>query len=321
MAQAILDDKNAYTPTQGILPLREAISQRWAQGKVTIEPQDIIVSAGVASLLYLLYNAIFDEGDQVVLIDPYFVIYESLSHLHNLQPHYLPEDFSEAEVEELLGRPGFQPKAVIFATPSNPTGRILTREQISLLAKISEKTGALLISDEIYSAFDYDAKFFHTAELLPEKTITLSGFSKSHAMTGLRVGYMGVPPQLRGVLEKTAALQQYSIVCSPQPAQWAALKALDTPITEELALMKRRRDLVVDKLKGRVEIGSPDGAFYLFPEIPLDGTEFVKRAIERELLVVPGYIFSKNKNTVRISYAQKEEELERGLDIFLDLLD
>ncbi len=320
MARAILDNKNAYTPTQGILPLREAISAKWAKEGVAVEPGDILVSAGVASLLFLLYDAIFNPGDQVVLIDPYFVIYDSLARFHNLQAHYLPEDFTENEVNELIDQPGFAPKAVIFATPSNPTGKILSKEQLGWLARISEKTGAILISDEIYSAFDYDGKFVSTASILPEKTVTLGGFSKSHAMTGLRVGYMGVGPTLRDLFEKVAALQQYSIVCSPQPAQWAAVTALETSIDRELSLMKKRRDLAVNMLQGRVNAGHPDGAFYLFPEIPMDGTDFVKRAIERELLVVPGYIFSKKKNTVRISYAQQEEVVERGLEIFLDII-
>jgi aspartate/methionine/tyrosine aminotransferase len=232
----------------------------------------------------------------------------------------LPENFTNEDIEKFKKESGFNPKAIIFSTPSNPTGKILTKQQLELLSELAELKGAVLISDEIYCAFDYDKKHVSAASINPERTITLGGFSKSHAMTGLRVGYMGVSDSLKPVFEKITALQQYSVVCSPAPSQWAAITALEHPLVEEIELMKKRRNKVVEILGGNVEYPYPDGAFYVFPEIPISSTEFVTKAIEKELLVVPGYIFNKNDKTVRISYAQRDDILEEGLNIFVNLV-
>jgi aspartate/methionine/tyrosine aminotransferase len=132
---------------------------------------------------------------------------------------------------------------------------------------------------------------------------------------------MTVSRNLSPVLQKVSALQQYSIVCSPAPAQWAAIAALENPLTDELEVMKKRRNRVIELLTGKVSFPHPDGAFYVFPSIPVDSREFVHLAIGAELLIVPGYIFTRDSNTIRISYAQKDEILEEGLNIFLSLLE
>ncbi|MES0489765.1 MAG: pyridoxal phosphate-dependent aminotransferase [Leptospirales bacterium] len=320
-AKAVYDDKNAYTMTQGILPLREAICAKWQEENgFSVSPENTIVSAGVASLLYLLYEALLNPGEEIILTDPYFVIYDTLAKLRGVKVTFIPENFTEDDLN-VLRKSGVNPKAIIFANPSNPTGLVLSKEQLQLLANYAEEKDALLISDEIYEAFDYDKTFTSCAPIAPDRTITLGGFSKSHAMTGMRVGYMGVASNLRPILSKVAALQQYSIVCSPQPAQWAALTALQTSIEGEISMMKKRRNLVQDILGDRVSYAHPGGAFYVFPEIPIDCVEFSKRAIERELLVVPGYIFSNKRNTIRISYAQPEEKIKKGLKIFLEIVE
>ncbi|MDH5720491.1 MAG: pyridoxal phosphate-dependent aminotransferase [Spirochaetia bacterium] len=320
--KALTDNFTSYTPTQGLLQLREALSVQWKErDNIEIHPDDIMISAGVASLLYLLFDVFFDEGDTILLVDPYFLIYEALSKYHRLNIVYINEDFTEDDLDALSEKTKTSRiKAAFYSTPSNPSGKILSKEQLQALANFSRKTGTLLISDEIYRDFDYDNKFTSTACFCPENTITLGGFSKSHAMTGLRIGYMGVPENLRDILKKTAALQQYSIVCSPQPMQWGALEAVKTSMAKEIALMKKRRDIVSESLNNITPYSQPDGAFYLFAQTPFDGSEFVKRAIEKKLLIVPGFIFSQNKNTVRISYAQKEDLLREGLAIFSDLI-
>lgn len=319
LIKAIQENKNAYTQTQGIEPLREAISEKWQTDGFEILPQNIVVSTGVASILYFLFQALFDSQDEIILIDPYFLIYDSLAQFFNLKVHYLPEDFSDEQILSLHNNKNI--KAIVFSTPSNPSGTILSREQIEKLIKLAKDTSALIISDEIYQSFDYNKKFFSTASLFPEGTITLNGFSKSHAMTGLRVGYMGVPSNLSQISNKVATLQQYSVVCAPAPAQWAAIEALKTPLVKEIALMKKRRDLVFQKLSPITRLTNLDGAFYAFLDLPIDSQQFVEKAIERDLLVVPGHIFSQRKNTLRISYAVEESILEQGLQILIELIE
>ena len=282
-------------------PLREALSDHYAQRNIQFHPENIVVSTGVASVLFLLFEVLFNPNDSILLIDPYFLIYQSLANYHQLNVEYLPEHFTATDIEKLKHSSNFKNlKAIIFATPSNPTGKIFEQQQLQQLAQLSDESGALLISDEIYSAYDYENKFTHTASLHPEKTLTLNGFSKSHAMTGLRVGYIAAPMQLSEITEKIATLQQHSIVCSPQPAQWGAVTALQTPIDNELIIMKRKRSIVLSALKKKVNFTNPDGAFYVFPSIPCKGQDFVREAIKRELLIVPGYIFSRNAYQVRI---------------------
>ncbi len=321
MIQAIRDNKNNYTETQGIMPLREAISQRYAKHNIDIHVDNIQISTGVASLLLLLYNIIFDPGDQVLLLDPYFLIYETLNQFHKLDTLYLPENFTEHDVQALIASKRIQNlKAIIFSSPSNPTGKILSRQQIQLLGKLATDHQALLVSDEIYSSYDYDNKFIHCASLFPDKTITLDGFSKSHSMTGLRVGFAVAPQNLQYIIERMSALQQYSIVCAPHPAQWGAVKALEIPIHDQINKMRQKRDLVLSYLKNVTTFPNPEGAFYVFPTIFEDSQLFITKAIKHDLLVVPGYIFSKNRKTIRISYAQDDSILEEGLKLFCELL-
>ena len=322
LIRAIRDDRNSYSPTQGILPLREALSETYGQKSIVISPENIVISTGVASILFLLFQVLFDEGDHILMTNPYFLIYHSLAEYYRLNIHYIPENFNQDDINACLEETNIKKlKAIIFATPSNPTGKILTEKQLKLISSLADRLGALIISDEIYEFFDYDSKFEHMAIFNPERTLTLGGFSKSHAMTGLRVGYLVAPQSLHSIVDKVATLQQYSIVCSPQPAQWAALEALKTPMAQELEVMRSKRDIVLDFLKNRVDFAFPDGAFYVFPKVPVDGQDFVKKAIERELLIVPGSIFSKDHNTIRISYAQEEDELKEGLSIFCELLE
>lgn len=324
MIKAIKDNKTGYTQTTGLLELREAICRKWKyKNGFRVEPDNVIVSTGVASILFLLFQTIIDPGDHILLTDPYFLIYPALVKYHGAQMHLLSEDFGEKELDKLkyfLTEKNIKLKAMIFSTPSNPTGKILSEDQLRLLTDFARNRGILVISDEIYEAFDYEKKFSSTAALYPEGTLTLNGFSKSHAMTGLRVGYMGAPQELSQIVQRMATLQQYSMVCAPQPMQWAAITALDTPILQELKQMKARRDLVVSKLAGKTEFPFPDGAFYAYPQINEDSKTFIEKAIQNRLLVVPGYIFSQQSNHIRISYAQKVEILEEGLDIFLKLL-
>jgi len=324
MIQAIRDNKNSYTPTTGIPELRERISRKWKEENgFSVLPQNVIVSTGVASLLMLLFETMFNEGDHILLIEPYFLIYPSLSKFNNVTMHFISEDFDAASLDSLadkLSREKVPLKSIIFSNPSNPTGKILSREQLTSLADFAQKTGAIIISDEIYETFDYDKQLVSTASILPEQTITLNGFSKSHAMTGLRIGYAGAPENLSEIIQKMAALQQYSVVCAPHPVQWAAIAALDNPIQAELASMKKRRDYVVETLRGKTQFTHPAGAFYAFPEVPISGGDFALRAAEKRLIVVPGHIFTAKTNHIRISYAVSEDILEEGLSFFLNLL-
>jgi aminotransferase len=310
-----------YTLTQGLPELREEISKNWLEKtKVNIQPEHILVSTGVASLLHLLFMTIFNPGDKIILIEPYFLIYKSLADYHQLDCIYLHESFSEPEIYDLLKNEEVGSiKAALYSTPSNPTGKILSREQIEQLGKYADQLDFLLISDEIYELFDYEEKFISTSQVVPERTITLNGFSKSHSMTGLRVGYAGVTPNLAPIIDKMSTIQQYSVVCCPHPAQVASITALHTSMKNELRIMKERRDALLKHLLPMGLEPNLDGAFYAYLPVPVSGKEFTEKAIENELLIVPGEIFEREGKTVRISYAQPLDVIAKGIGIFKKL--
>lgn len=324
MVKALVDNKTGYTPTAGLIELRTAISEYLAPRiGYTTDPHDVIVSTGVASILFLMFQTLIGKGDAVLIIDPYFMIYPALIKYHEGKKYTIPESFSAAEIarlEEELARDKKKLKMILFASPSNPTGKILDKEQLVLLSKLAAKHDAVIASDEIYSAFDYEKKHTSMASIDPDRTLTLNGFSKSHAMTGLRVGYLAAPKNYAEVVQKMVTLQQYTMVCSPHAMQWGAITALKTGIDEELKFMRKRRDLVFGILSKVTNLPFPDGAFYVYPDVPIDSAEFVTQAIERRLLLVPGYIFSANRKSIRISYATREDILEEGANIFAGMI-
>lgn len=324
MIQALTDNRSGYTPTAGLIQLREAISA-FLSPKIgyNTNPENVIVSTGVASILFLLFQTVIGKGDAVLLIDPYFMIYPALVKYHEGRQYTIPEHFGEAEVNtlrETLKRDNVKLKLIMFASPSNPTGKILKREQLQLLSQIAAENDAIIASDEIYAAMDYEKTHISMASLDKERTLTLNGFSKSHAMTGLRVGYLAAPERFAPIVQKMVTLQQYTMVCSPHAMQWGAITALKTPIDAELATMRKRRDLVYGILSKVTKLPYPDGAFYVYPDVPIDSAEFVTQAIERRLLLVPGYIFSANRKSIRISYATREDILEEGAHIFCKMV-
>lgn len=324
MVQAITDNRSGYTPTAGLIQLREAIGA-FLSPKIGYDtnPENVIVSTGVASILFLLFQTVIGKGDAVLLIDPYFMIYPALVKYHEGRQYTIPEHFGEAEVNtlrETLKRDNVKLKLIMFASPSNPTGKILKREQLQLVSQIASENDAIIASDEIYAAMDYEKTHISMASLDPERTLTLNGFSKSHAMTGLRVGYLAAPERFAPIVQKMVTLQQYTMVCSPHAMQWGAIIALKTPIEAELATMRKRRDLVYGILSKVTKLPYPDGAFYVYPDVPIDSAEFVTQAIERRLLLVPGYIFSANRKSIRISYATREDILEEGAHIFCKMV-
>lgn len=322
--KALQDNKTGYTPTAGLIELREAI-QAFLSEKTHADylPQNIIVSTGVASILFLLFQTLVEKEDTVLLIDPYFLIYPALVRYHEAKMVTVGEDFTKEEIlslEEKLRLEKKKLKLIIFASPSNPTGKILSREQLTELSALAERQDAVIAADEIYCAFDYEKKHVSMASINSERTLTLNGFSKSHAMTGLRVGYLAAPMRYAEIVQKMVTLQQYTMVCAPHAVQWGAITALKTNIDSELKEMKKRRDLVYNKLSAVTSLPYPDGAFYVYPQVPIDSAEFVTQAIEQRLLLVPGYIFSANKKSVRISYATREEILEEGCEIFCKIV-
>ena len=208
-------------------------------------------------------------------------------------------------------------KLILFNTPGNPTGVVASDEEVRGLAELAAKHNVAILSDEIYRAFCYDAPFVSPAKY-NDRTIVIDGFSKSHAMTGWRLGFVHGPTEVIDVMIK---LQQYTFVCAPQPVQWAGAVAMDEPMTSHIDDYRRKRDLIYGGLADKFEVVKPGGAFYVFVKAPrgIPGSEFVMQAIENNLLIIPGNIFSQRDTHFRISYAASDQTIQRGIDVLRKL--
>jgi aspartate aminotransferase/aminotransferase len=204
-------------------------------------------------------------------------------------------------------------KVLIVNSPSNPTGVALDRDEMKELAEVARRHNLLVISDDIYDQFHYDGPPATMAGL-HTNTLVLNVFSKIAAMTGWRVGYAAGPKE---IINHMNTLQQYTFVCAPSFAQHAAITALRHDPTEKINAYRRKRDLVYEGLADLgIEVVKPGGAFYIFPQAPNgDGDAFVKRAIENNLLIIPGSVFSERKTHFRISFAADDQTIRRGLAV------
>ncbi len=306
---AINAGKNSYTLTQGIPELREALRKRYDLPSEL----DCFVTSGVSGGILLSYLTLLDPEDEILVPDPFFVMYPHLAKLINAVPKYYNTypDFRIGR-EELERQVTARTKALIVASPGNPTGIALSQSEVDSLIDFCRTKGVWLIFDEIYEAFSYDHA--HPRVLGKyEKTILLSGFSKSHGITGWRVGAAVGP---KDVVQQMLKLQQYTFVCAPSMAQWGVLAGFNRDFSETLAEYRRKRDFMVTALSERFKLIKPGGAFYLFPEAPGgSGQRFVERCIENNLLVVPGNVFSNRDSHFRISFSAPMQRLEQGAEI------
>lgn len=310
--EAIRGGRNAYSPTQGIGPLRESLLQEIRSAYPT-HTRDVFVCSGTSGGLVLTMLSLVNPGDEVVFLDPFFVMYPALVRLCGGVPvavdSYPDFRLRAADIEAALTP---RTKMILINSPANPTGVTAEREELRRVAKLAADRGIALVSDEIYSRFMFDEPFVSPAEF-NDQTIVIDGFSKSHAMTGWRVGFVHGPEEIIRTMLK---IQQYSFVCAPQPAQWGALRAMSVDLQGHIDDYRRKRDLIYEGLADRYEMTRPGGAFYLFPRAPGDaGTAFVERAIENNLLIIPGKIFSDRDSHFRISFAASDQTLRRGIDV------
>ncbi len=314
--RAIQDDKNGYSQTQGIgelvSRLQARIDNEWGHAD-----RKVLVTSGTSGALNLAMWALINPGDEVIMFDPYFVMYPTLTEMVGGVPVVIDTyddglTINLAKVEAAITP---KTKLILFNSPANPTGVVADATTARGLAELAAKHGIALLSDEIYREFTYDAPLPCPAAH-NDSTIVVDGFSKSYGVTGWRIGWIHGPS---AVVEKMAALQQYTFVCAPHPLQHAALEAFNTDITPLVATYRERRDHVLAGLReAGYEVPDPGGAFYAFPKVPAgyaNATEFVKRAIEHELLIIPGSIFSGRDTHFRLSYAASMETIERGLAV------
>jgi aspartate aminotransferase len=334
--RALRDGHTNYTPTAGIPELREAIAEDVARSRgIEVGPEQVVVTPGGKPIMFFAILALVDEGDEVLLPNPAFPIYESMVNFVGGKPAYVPlrqeKDF-RFDPDEFEANLSEKTKLVILNSPANPTGGVLTAEDMATLAGIlREHPDVYVLSDEIYSRLLYTGDFASIASedgLGPDaRTVILDGFSKTYAMTGWRLGYGVMPLDLA---EDVAKLQVNSNSCTGAATQHAGLAALRGPqnaVAEMLAEFRARRDQIVNglgELPG-VECITPQGAFYAFPRITGTGypaDELADLLLEEAgVACLSGTAFGRHgEGHLRLSYANSRENIDRALDRMNELL-
>ncbi|KAA8346233.1 aminotransferase class I/II-fold pyridoxal phosphate-dependent enzyme [Leuconostoc mesenteroides] len=326
---AISADDSHYSVSAGKKTLRQAASDflndRYG---LDFDPaEEIITTVGATEGLYTLLAAILNPDDKVLIPTPAYPVYAEMTRINGGHPVFI--DVSEDEfvltpdhLHEIIATEDHI-KAIIITNPSNPTGVTYTAEQLKALADVVRETDILIISDEIYSELSYDAPHVSMASILPEQTIVVNGVSKSHAMTGYRIGILAGPAAL---MKKINMVHGFVIMTPSNPAMAAATEAFKSAESKDDTLWmkeqyKKRRDYLVEKMtKLGFEMATPSGAFYMFAKIPVDlnqnDVEFAYDLVDRQrLAVVPGSGFGPGgAGYVRISYAASLDMLETAMN-------
>lgn len=328
--EAIDEDRNGYSLSEGVGPLNTRIRQALAEdlGWSADDPEvAVMVTSGTSGGLLLSAMALLDQDDEAIVPDPWFVIYPQLGPMTGgriVACDTYPDFRMTAErVEPLITD---RTKFVLVNSPGNPTGVVLSEPECRDLADLCRDRGVQLISDEIYDEFvfsdatDAAGKCPSPARNDPG-VLVIRGFGKTYGCTGWRLGYAAGPTALVTQMRK---LQQFTFVCAPTPFQWAAASAFDVDLSETIAGYERRRNRVIEMLSPHTSVSAPGGAFYAFFEVPpalgIDGTTFVERAVAHRVLLVAGGVFSNRDTHVRLSFAAPEAQLEEGLGILAEML-
>ncbi|WP_129045230.1 aminotransferase class I/II-fold pyridoxal phosphate-dependent enzyme [Companilactobacillus metriopterae] len=327
--RSIQENKSHYSEQKGIPELRDAISKylKTRQGLDYDPESEIVVTIGATEAIFSSMGAILNPGDKVIVPTPTFALYMPIIEVLGGIP--IQVDMSEdgfrltgKKLEEVLAKEGEDSvKAILMNFPGNPTGYEYTESDLQEIVDVVKDKKIYVVSDEIYSEITYGQEHVSLAKLMPGKTVVINGLSKSHAMTGYRIGYIAAP---KDFITNASKMHAYTVTAPSNPAQYAAVEALTVGIDDAKAMRdvyQERRDFVVSRLNELgYETQVPEGAFYSFSRIPseygMDDVEFAEKlANEAKVGVTPGSAFGKGgENHFRISYASSIEDLTEAMN-------
>lgn len=318
--------QTSYTGNAGLLELRKEIADLFERKyHVSYHPEnEIIVTVGVSEAIDMVMRTILRPGEEVLIPDPAYVAYPACVSFAGgvpvAVPTYMEDDF-RLTPEAIEAKITDKTKALLIGFPNNPTGTVMDRASLEKIAAVAEKHDLIVISDEIYGELTYEGEHTCFASLpgMRERTIVLNGFSKAHAMTGLRLGYACAPKELSEMMLK---IHQYVIMCASATSQYGAIAALrecDAEVAAMKAEYDERRQVIYQAFKEMgLAVFEPKGAFYIFPDISsvgMDADTFAERLLQEEkVAVVPGSAFGQQgRHHIRCSYATGMDDLQEAL--------
>lgn len=332
--KSIAANNSHYSASRGTIELRQAISDYLKRTRdVNYDPaSEMIVTVGATEAITATTFALLNPGDKVIVPSPIFSLYFPSISLTGAQPvavNTAAEGFllTADRLERELAAAGPDVKAIVLNYPNNPTGRTYSRAQLAALAQVIKAHHLIAIVDEIYSELVYDQPFASLASLLPDQTVLINGLSKSHAMTGYRLGYLAAPHE---VISQVSKMHSFMVTCADDTAQAAALEALRNGQADPVAFRahyQQRRDRLAAAMRALgFNIALPDGAFYLFAKIPAaygdDDFRFARDlAHQAKVGVIPGSAFGPGgEGHIRLSYAAADESIDLAIDRLTDFI-
>ena len=325
--EAIKSGFTKYTPSSGMLELREAIARKFKNDNaLDYSPSQIVVSNGAKHSLNNVFQALCEEGDEVIIPAPYWLSYPAMVKMAQALPVYVSttaENNFKVTEDGLAAKITEKTKCFILNSPSNPTGSVYSSEELKFIARLAVKNEFYVVSDEIYEKLVYgSAKHVSIASLgkdIYDRTITVNGLSKSYSMTGWRIGYAGGPAE---IMKAIANLQSHAASNASSISQKAALAAIagDQKCVEEMRQeFEKRRDFMVSRINnmGKISCTNPEGAFYVLCDVSklkLSSVAAANRLLdEANVAVIPGEPFG-DDSVVRLSFATGMNEIKKGLD-------
>lgn len=324
-ARALEDGHTHYTHSLGLFELREAICEHYGRTySVAVDPEQVVIFSGTSPAMLALFSALIESGDEVIISDPHYACYPNFITFFGGIPVTVPVHQEEGfqyrpdSIQEHLSQ---RTRAIVINSPSNPTGNLLSRDRMEAVAGLSPESGPpYIVSDEIYHGLVYEGKE-HSILEFTDNAFVLNGFSKLHAMTGLRLGYLIAP---KGFIRAIQKVQQNFFICANSMVQRAGISALEEA-GDDLETMRRiyneRRKFMVRRIR---ELGlgitvEPTGAFYVFANakhLSQDSYELAFDILEKAHVgVTPGIDFGRNgEGYLRFSYANSLENIAEGLD-------
>lgn len=316
-----------YSPAPGIPELREAIAQDLSvRLGIEVKPEEVVVTPGGKAIAFFAFLALLEPGDEVIYTNPGFPVYEAMTDFigaKGVPLRLLEERGFRFEVDDFLSKVSPKTKLIVINSPHNPTGSVLTKSDLEMVAEVAVERGLWVLSDEVYNRIIYEGEFLSIASLpgMQRRTIILNSFSKSYAMTGWRLGFGIMPPELASHITR---LVINSNSCTPPFIQRAGIEALKGPqetVTRMVASFRERREVIVEGLNSieGLRTVKPQGAFYVFPNIEgvgMGSREFAGYLLkEAGVALLPGTAFGDyGEGFIRISYANSLDNIRKALD-------
>lgn len=320
-ARIALEEQNGYTSHSGLLRLREKIAESYPH--LNLNANQVCITVGSQEAMTAVFLAIIDDGDEILIPNPSFPAYENCTKLSGGVPVFyrLPAEKDFAfDIEEFKSKITPKTKAVVVISPSNPTGKIFTENDLQQIAEVLKDTGIYLISDEIYSDLYFTPEKPRSASEFYDKTIIVSGLSKSLSMTGWRVGWAASTQT--DVIKAALTVHGFLTVCTSTISQKASLlgwtEEAENAKAEARKIYKKRGEFLIDLLEKElgVRAGSPEGAFYTMVDVGSlgDGLEVAEKFLQNRVITVPGIAFGDEaKGFLRLSFCNSEERMAEGV--------